>query len=383
MADNNLKPEFDVIVIGAGIVGSCAAYQLAKLGKRVALIEQFAFDNNKGSSHGGSRIFRFITGEKVFFSLIKDSLKEWKNLEKESGQELQCGYLWMGSHEGSEARAKSFKDFGIPFEYLKGKEIGEKFPQFEFGPEWAAILDPQGGALLADKCVSAVQRLAKSHGAFLRDHEPVLRIEPYDDKVEVFTSKNKYSAKKIIITAGPWLKKVLPDLKIKAEPQLMGVNYYKVTGNYDNFKTEKGSPMFLMSDLCDCVYGLPDIDFPGLIKGGIHMGIRIDADGKREFPDWMHTIPAKWFSKHIKDMDVSKPVKQVACMYTVTEDEYFIIDQSPTHPNIYIGGGFSGYGFKYAPTVGKILANLALGNPISHDLSAFSVTREMKQKSKL
>uniref|UniRef100_A0AC34FM82 Sarcosine oxidasee (formaldehyde-forming) n=1 Tax=Panagrolaimus sp. ES5 TaxID=591445 RepID=A0AC34FM82_9BILA len=321
MADNNLKPDFDVIVIGAGIVGSCAAYQLAKKGKSVALIEQFAFDNDKGSSHGGSRIFRFITGEAVFFSLIKDSLKQWKDLEKESGQELlrqcgylwmgshegsearaksfkafgvpfdylkgkeigdrfpqfefgpewaaildpqggalladkcvsavqwtrivevwQCGYLWMGSHEGSEARAKSFKAFGVPFDYLKGKEIGDRFPQFEFGPEWAAILDPQGGALLADKCVSAVQRLAKSHGAFLRDHEPVLRLEPYDDKVEVFTNKNKYSAKKIIITAGPWLKKLLPNLKMKAEPQLMGVNYYKVTGNYDNFKTEKGSP---------------------------------------------------------------------------------------------------------------------------------------------
>ncbi|MRC56929.1 FAD-dependent oxidoreductase, partial [Bacillus thuringiensis] len=56
------------------------------------------------------------------------------------------------------------------------------------------------------------------------------------------------------------------------------------------------------------------------------------------------------------------------CMYTMTPDEHFILDVHPHWKNIVIGAGFSGHGFKLAPVVGKVLAELAIGRRPSYDL---------------
>ena len=180
------------------------------------------------------------------------------------------------------------------------------------------------------------------------------------------------------------MEKVLPNLGISAKAQLMGVNYYKVKSNHHLFKTENGSPMFVFGDhINPPVYGLPDIDMPGHVKVGVHMGVFIDPDGDRTQPDWMESIPSKYFSIHIPELDTTKPVKKVSCMYTISEDEYFIIDKSPKHSNVFIAGGFSGYGFKFALVVGEIMKKMAFGEPIKYDLSPFKINRPTVRKSKL
>jgi len=380
-----MKPEFDAIVVGAGIVGSSTAYQLAKSGKSVLLLEQFSLDNDRNSSHGGSRIFRFAHEEAVYMPLAKDALKAWRQLEKESNMELlrQCGFLWAGSHELTQKRAANMRKNGVESLILKGKEIGEKYKHLNFDETWSALLDPNGGVLFADKCVLATQKLARKHGARIHDHEKVLRIDS-EDIVHVYTNKSHYTSSKIIITAGPWLEKILPSLGISAKAQLMGVNYYKIKSNHHLFKTENGSPMVVFGDHIDpLVYALPDVDMPGYVKAGVHMGISIDPDGDRTQPDWMETIPSKYFGIHIPDLDTTKTVKKVSCMYTVSEDEYFIIDKSPKHSNVFVAGGFSGYGFKFGLIVGEIMTKMAFGEPVKYDLSQFKINRIISGKSKL
>ena len=154
-----MKPGFDAIVVGAGVVGSSTAYQLAKSGKSVLLLEQFSLDNDRNSSHGGSRIFRFAHEEDVYMPLAKDALKAWRELEQESKTELlrQCGFVWAGSHELTQNRASNMKRNGVDFSILKGKEISEKFKHFNFDEKWSAVFDPNGGVLFADKCIIATQ----------------------------------------------------------------------------------------------------------------------------------------------------------------------------------------------------------------------------------
>ncbi|KAE9552569.1 hypothetical protein FO519_004226 [Halicephalobus sp. NKZ332] len=380
-----MQPEYDVIVVGAGIIGSSTAYQAAKAGRSVLLLEQFSLNNNLNSSHGGSRIFRFAHEEPVYMPLAKDALNSWRQLEKESNTELlrQCGLLWAGSHELVQKRASNMKRNGVECSVLRGKKINEKFRHVNFGEEWSALFDPNGGVLFADKCVLAAQKMAHKYGAEIHDHEKVLRIDS-DEIVHVYTDKSHYTSRKIIVTVGPWLEKVLPNLGISARAQLMGVNYYKIKSNHDLFKTEKGSPMLLIGDHIDPpVYSLPDVDIPGHVKAGVHMGVFIDPDGDRSQPAWMETIPSKYFSIYTPDLDTTKPVKRTSCMYTVSEDEYFIIDKSPKHPHIFVAGGFSGYGFKFGPVVGEIMKKMAFGEPITYDLSQFKIDRQIKNKSKI
>jgi sarcosine oxidase len=79
---------FDVVVVGAGAVGSSAAYHLAKSGRRVLLLEQFGIGHERGSSHGESRIIRHSYGSADYVSLAPAAFQLWRELERESGANL-------------------------------------------------------------------------------------------------------------------------------------------------------------------------------------------------------------------------------------------------------------------------------------------------------
>ncbi|GFN92900.1 peroxisomal sarcosine oxidase [Plakobranchus ocellatus] len=79
---------YDVIVIGAGIEGSSCAYNLAKEGMKVLLIEQFPLPHIRGSSHGQSRITRYAYSKAFYVRMMVDCFPMWAQLEKESGEDF-------------------------------------------------------------------------------------------------------------------------------------------------------------------------------------------------------------------------------------------------------------------------------------------------------
>ncbi|HLI76994.1 MAG TPA: FAD-dependent oxidoreductase, partial [Acidobacteriaceae bacterium] len=79
---------YDVVVVGAGIMGAATAWQLARRGRRVALIEQFDLGHVRGSSHGAARIFRFAYDEPDYVRLAQMALPIWREAEAELGRDL-------------------------------------------------------------------------------------------------------------------------------------------------------------------------------------------------------------------------------------------------------------------------------------------------------
>lgn len=63
------------------------------------------------------------------------------------------------------------------------------------------------------------------------------------------------------------------------------------------------------------------------------------------------------------------------CLFTNTPDEDFVLDTLPEHPQVAVGAGFSGHGFKFASVVGEILADLALEGETDYDISMFALDR--------
>src|SRR6185436_10947061 len=80
--------DYDAIVVGAGVMGSATAYQLAKRGRRVLLLEQFAIGHERGSSHGHSRIIRLAYDALDYVRLAQAAYPLWRALEQEAGVEL-------------------------------------------------------------------------------------------------------------------------------------------------------------------------------------------------------------------------------------------------------------------------------------------------------
>jgi sarcosine oxidase len=63
------------------------------------------------------------------------------------------------------------------------------------------------------------------------------------------------------------------------------------------------------------------------------------------------------------------------CLYTNTPDGHFVIDRHPDHAQVIVASPCSGHGFKFAPAVGEVLAELAQGRRPAFDLAPFSLAR--------
>jgi len=375
---------YDAIVIGAGIMGSSTAYQLAKRGLKVLLIEQFPLGHSKGSSHGASRIIRYAHTDEIYLPLIKQAYEEWDEVSRISGETLykSCGLLWVGTPESTKQRSDILKTFNITHEVLKGKDINSKFPHLEYDNSWEALYDPKAGFVYADRALKTFQSLFLANSGKIVENEKILKIEPTGDLVEIYSMNSRYLAKKLVVTAGTWLKSIFPELNIHAEPELIGLTFWKIKQNHKNFLPENKSPVMIMSDNCPELYMIPEVDFPGEIKFGVHIGVHIDPDKKDEIepPKWTVDFPAQHIKNHMKDVDFTTPTKKVSCMYTITKDHNYILDVHPKYPNVIIGGGFSGSGFKFGSIIGKILARMAVGEVQEGlDLSPFKISRHIQE----
>jgi sarcosine oxidase len=369
---------YDVIVLGLGVMGSAAAYHLAKDGKRVLVIEQFDLDHRMGSSYGESRIIRYSYDYPIYVDMARKVFPMWRELEKESGRQLMfsTGGLDFGPSEYPTLleTAKSLKTSNIPYEWLSAKEVSARFPQFKLTDNMSAVYQADAGYLSASQCVITMAQLAKKHGAsfLLNTKVEAVEVQPY--LVSARTADAEYVAGSIVIAAGPWASKILSslDVNLPLQPTREQVMFFN-PANGDQFKPEN-FPVFIYHD-DEFFYGLPNVDGNGL-KAAIHMSHEnTDPDTTKRTPDESTIAQVrKWVQTYIPEGDGPLSEARI-CLYTMTPDHHFIIDRHPQYPHIVFGAGFSGHGFKFGTLIGRILADLAQKQEPSVDLSMFSAKR--------
>ena len=368
---------FDVIVIGAGVAGSAAAYQLAETND-VLVLEQFEFLHKLGSSHGGSRIFRHAYEEVRYVELALAADALWEKLEHDADDKLlyRTGGLDL-SKEGFEELTlvqRALKEAGRPFETLSPAEVSKRFPAFQIPADNVAVYQQDAGVLAATRCVNAMLRLAAARGASLHDSEPIHKVVLRDDFVEVTTAKGAYRADKLVVTAGAWLGRVLGDLALPLHVEQQQVIYLRVTQASDF--APKRMPLFINRDPDATVYGFPLLDYPHAIKVSDHAGAPTITLEERQTE--LMRARAQQTTHRVQSFlpaVTNELVHYELCLYTKTPDEHFVLDVHPEHPNVVVGGGFSGHGFKFGSVLGEIIKELVQDGKSRHDLSLFSLER--------
>ena len=149
----------NVAVIGGGVMGAATAWRLAARGVDVTLHEQFGPGHVRGSSHGGSRIFRFAYDVPEYVGMARAALDGWRELEADAGETLLdiTGGVDHGPAHEIERLSASMRSMGAPHEVLTGPEAEARFPGMRFDER--VLVHPDGGRCRAGAAVAALQRL--------------------------------------------------------------------------------------------------------------------------------------------------------------------------------------------------------------------------------
>src|SRR4051812_22004558 len=208
---------YDVIVVGLGGMGSATLYHLAARGLKVLGLERFDLLHEYGSSHGLTRIIRLAYAEHPsYVALLQRSYELWRELERRAGEQLLyiTGSVDAGPPGSSifEGALKSSELHGLPHEVMDGAELHRRFPGYGLPRTMQCLYQPDGGFLLPERCNVAHVAQALAHGAEVHCREPVLEWEVRGDHVRVRTDRAEYEAGRLVICAGPWASKLVPEL---------------------------------------------------------------------------------------------------------------------------------------------------------------------------
>ncbi len=369
---------FDAIILGLGGMGSAALDHLARRGKRVFGIEQFPLVHDRGSSHGHSRIIRTAYYEHPsYVPLVRRSFELWRQFEVTTGQRLlvPSPCLTVGPPNGELIIGvrNAAREHNLSIDELSSREIESRFPMFRIGGDYEGILERDAGVLLVEKCVRTQLDSAKARGAQVLAECPVRSWQANSNGIEVTTDRETFRASKLIITAGAWANQLLAELGLPLTVMRQTMHWF-ASPNRAEFEVNR-FPIFLLDTPDGAFYGLPGFDDRG-VKIARHYGAP-ELNSPSEV-DWtVHdrdVLPIEQFlARHIPS--ARGPSTSQVCQYTLTPDRHFAIGLHPRHSNVCIAAGFSGHGFKFAPIVGEILADLVEQGQTKHDIGLFSLTR--------
>jgi len=368
----------DVAVIGLGAMGSAALHQLARRGQRVMGFEQFSPGHERGSSHGETRIIRLGYFEHPsYVPLVRAAIPLWHALERESGKALLhvTGILEMGAPDSTlvAGTLRSAQTHRLPHEVLDAAGLARRFPAFRLPPHFVGVFQPDGGILAAEPAVAAQVALARAAGAEVRTNETVRTIEPASGGVRIVTDRTTITAGQVVVAAGPWIKQLLPGLAVPIRVTRQVVGWFAPS---DAALFARGRcPVFMIENANGIFYGFPAGPRPGIKFAKHHSDEAVDPSAAARPMDGAdETLLRGALAAHVPSANGALLDAQT-CRYTMTPDGDFILDRLPGAPAVIVASPCSGHGFKFAPVIGEILADLAISGATRHDIGRFSLAR--------
>lgn len=384
--------QYDVAVVGLGVLGSAAAYYAAKKGAKVIAFEQFEFGHVRGASHDTSRIVRTSNFAPEYVALAKSAYKDWAELERVAGYKVLTvtgGVVFFAPDAPTPASdfTKSLDAQNVPYELLDAHEVKRRWPQFDIPDNTATVFTADSGIAHAAKTVSTLQSLARSHGAVLKDNTPVERVTPMASGSQgsggavIETPKGRFQAAKVILATDAWINKLLAPLSVHIPVSVMQeqITYYKPTES-SAFESDRFPVWIWFGE--KSFYGFPCYGEPTIKAGRDTSNNYMDPD-RRTFihsPQLLEELNS--FMKGFIPDQTRQPLRTVTCQYTITPDRQFIISPLENHPDIIVGLG-AAHAFKFAPTFGRVLAELAVDGETNEDISKWGIPKAATYNSKL
>lgn len=386
-----MKNDQDLIVIGGGIMGLMTAYYASLMGKRVTILEKLTIGNKrrspsdkKAASFSLTRSIRSDYLDPEYSKLANKSRKLWKKLEKKSEEKflIDCGCLNLANLDvtpnlDETYAAKSYanlKNIGLKVKKFSKLSLEQKFPQFSGD---LGTLDVNGGFLFLPEITKSMLKLLKINKVQIVESINVNSIIKSPTQITVFTNKGNFTAKKLVITAGSWTNSVIKLIQgCKTQFPITldkpkQCKYFIPKSNIYKFTPSK-FPVFAYLDVG--IYGHPM--YLGKTKG-VKISFYNPPDIEKIKNSKIQSVEdfVKVCIPSLKDAKIIDVRDADQCFYDMVKDKDFIIGSLPKFKRIFVGTGWNGTGYKFAPLVGKILSQLAIKGQTVYDIARFSPKR--------
>lgn len=374
-----MRTDYDCIVLGLGGLGSAAAYWLSRrCGADVLGLEQFELGHVRGESQDHSRIIRLSYHTPGYVRLAKRAYESWRMVETDGGEPclLKTGGLDFAPRTAAiplDSYMHSMRTEGVPFEHLDAAEIRRRWPQFRIGDEVHGVFQSESGIAMAARANAVHQRLAREHGATLRDRAGVTAVHPTGNEFDVVAGGTHYRCRKLLIAAGPWSNRALANFGIELPLEITQeqVSYFK-SPRLEDFAPDRFPVWIWMDD--PCFYGFPVFGEPATKIAQDAGGKPVTAETRSFEPDQDNFERVRRWAEQYLPTALGPLLYTKTCLYTLTPDRDFVIDRIPGHENAAIAIG-AGHAFKFASLIGRILSELALDGASPSDLAPFTLSR--------
>lgn len=357
-------------------MGSMAALELVRRGRKVIGFDRFHPPHAFGSSHGKSRIIREAYFEHPqYVPIVRRAWDQWLALERDSGRALltATGGLMIGPPESTlvAGARRSALEHGLPFEELSAEQVRTRFPVFQLGKHEVAIYEERAGVLVPEAAIEAALDLAAQAGAELCFDEPVTMWNA-GEAVTVRSGVRRVSVDRLILSAGAWMAGGLPRSPLGLSIARQTLFWFSPLGDPALVGPDR-MPIFIWEWAPgEMFYGFPDLG-DGVKVAIHHQGEPADPDHVRRtvYPGEADRLRAVLATRAPA---LNGPLREsAACLYTNTADGDFILDHHPDDARVLLASPCSGHGFKFAPAIGEVLADLVEDKAPRFDLSPFRI----------
>jgi glycine/D-amino acid oxidase-like deaminating enzyme len=216
-----MQKAYDAVIIGGGIVGTSAAYFMAKSGKRVALVEKGRVAGEQSSRNWGA--VRVQGRDRAEIPLMLECIEIWKTLERELGEAVdwrQQGQMLVAYNQKQLARLEGLtptaKEFGIPSKILTKAEVRDTLPHYHGEACVGALFNSLDGCAEPEKVAPAFARGAKRLGADIFEFCAAKEIETANGAVSgVETEVGFLKCDTVVLASGVWTSRLAKSLNIK------------------------------------------------------------------------------------------------------------------------------------------------------------------------
>ena len=356
---------YDVIIIGAGIMGCSTALELSKRGLKVAVLEKSTIGT--GSTGKSSAIIRQHYSNEVTARMAHHSLGVFQNFSDAVTGDCgftQAGFLVLTSAsdvKGLQENVALHRKLGIETEIINRDEIQKRWPYIALGETTLAAYEPQSGYADPNLTLNGYVKAAKDHGARVYQETRVAGIRLAGGKViGVDTPLESFDAPVVINCGGPWGAGIarLADVELPINSCRVQAAFFRRPSPYKDHHP-------VVADFVHAVYWRPetgDLTLVGLIDPEEENYI-VDPDAYNENVDFDFIADAgERLVKRFPALEDSESVGGFAALFAITPDWHPIIDEMIEGSGLYVCAGFSGHGFKLGPAVGLMTADMVTGS---------------------